>query len=140
MTDAKLNALVAEKVMGWRRIRTNLVTNLGGFHSTGWYAAETPNPDPGGSWSGIDPKDQPRAIAELRGWKPSTDIVSAWRVVEKMHAEDRGFDLELSRSEIAGGEQMMWRASFSPCYTLCGATTATRAICLAALAAIDGDA
>lgn len=63
----EIDALVAERVMGWT------------FGCT---------PDPEGDWaSWNEPRpDDPTRQREVKcaGWSPSTDIAAAWEVVEKM--------------------------------------------------------
>lgn len=60
MNPREIDALVAEKVMGWSR-----------YHDGAWLTAEE-LPDHGGF----------RIISG--SWSPSTDIAAAWQVVERM--------------------------------------------------------
>jgi Phage ABA sandwich domain len=59
----ELDALVAEKVMGWEP-----------YHDGAWLTGEQ-LPD----WGG------PQIVG--RTWSPSTDITAAWQVVEKLNAQ-----------------------------------------------------
>jgi len=64
----ELDALVATRIMGWRRIRP-------GMYQWMWSA------------------NGKRVLYACSEWKPSTDISPAWQVVEKML--DLGFCIEL---------------------------------------------
>lgn len=74
MTDLKpgpeLDALVAEKVMGWKRLES----------PSGDYAPwEDDKGKRRNTWVAA------RSFAGLLEWSPSTDIAAAWEVVEKLN-------------------------------------------------------
>lgn len=66
----ELDALVAEKVMGWRWLHDGLgnMAWYEGLHDTGW-------------------GDGGDAGRNRRAWAPATDIAAAWQVVEKMRSD-----------------------------------------------------
>lgn len=73
----ELDALVAERVMGWQ-----LVPAVNGIESPWWWDANGPVHSMDKSdWRG--------------GWYPSTNIAAAWEVVERMGAD--GWDAELDQ-------------------------------------------
>jgi hypothetical protein len=110
----KIDALVAEKVMGWRVHHRN---------TAWWVKAEEEN-------SAVS-----RPIAFVGTWAPSEDIADAWEVVEKM----RGSVHDIS----VGWHDNKYTAVITVVIdTKCGfdqfqasADTAPMAICLAALKA-----
>lgn len=120
----KLDALIAEKVMGWRLVKVEE-----------WEPAD-PNTcrwhlDDGWAWDGRDGSDY------AWKWKPSTDISLAWQVVEKLAEKadryvavrhDRWYDKHPYLVEI---HDPLMRNSF-PKIVQYG-ETAPLAICLAAL-------
>lgn len=120
MTDLpagrELDALVAEKVMGWRLV--NYET---------YEPATTPEDyecaayNDGWEWEGWD------EVGEAWKWRPSTDIAAAWQVVE-------GFDVvTLERTAHGKWWASLWRQNDQNGSE--GADTAPLAICRAALAA-----
>jgi len=102
----ELDALVAEKVMGWKKVKW-----LGDY-----------------DWRDKD-GEQPYTV---RAWNPSTDIVAAWQVVEKM--EEIGYSI-LAHNVIPNSDAVVWRVKFSQSETITE-FTAPLAICLAALRAV----
>jgi hypothetical protein len=114
MMDTKasreLDALVAEKVMGWKAERR-----------------------PTGNLMAILPDDSRVCVEHVQGclparrWNPSEDIAVAWEVVEKMR--ERGLLLKLHQGNPHG-----WTAQFAEVWHV--DLTAPLAICLAALKAI----
>ena len=109
MTDQELDALVAEKVMGWERR--------------------------GGAWvpeKWDDPSSLPPGVITTQPhfyfWKPSTDIAAAWMVVEKMNCDFR-FDWN-------HGEGVYCASFGTNKYVGCDNKSPARAICLAALKAV----
>lgn len=104
----EMDALVAEKVMGWEKVHNNPVV---------W----------GDSWYGID------GDALMRLPHYSTDIAAAWQVVEKVIAGDEyeiGFENGQHYAKLGsakGGYAWAGQAT---------GTTAPHAICLAALKAV----
>lgn len=117
----ELDALVAEKVMGWRPI-THLsgepvADGWVGFWDGDWFR-----------WTTRPESDEPDASKE---WLPSTSIADAWLVVEKYehfkmwrNPFTKKFSAEFY-TEF--GKRNKWAAS---------ADTAPEAICLAALKAV----
>ena len=107
----ELDALIAEKVMGWRKTR-------GGYTN-----------DLTKQWS-VPEKQLPLY---------STSIKAAWEVVEKLRGKGYYFDLDGDKDGGARGELIPWIAEFSNVNKkkYSGyAKTAPHAICLAALEAI----
>jgi hypothetical protein len=105
----ELDALVAERVMGWR-----LVENTGLAGGRFWQGH-------GGSF-GDFPEHSPPAF--------STDIASAWEVVERMR--QRGLLVGVYTAD----DGSCWQAATSADATLFSAPTAPLAICRAAIAAV----
>lgn len=116
MTDRERDALVAEKVMGWRRE---------------------------GDWW-LDENDQVVALVAFQvdtvfePFEPNTDIAAAWLVVEKIWQDWPGFDL---MSWFGEGGKQTWFCSLGNNnkgdrkVVTVEAKTAQLAICLAALKA-----
>jgi len=123
-SEREIDALVAEKVMGWTLERYE----DGRPAKTPADYADAANND-GWSWHG-QPGD-----SEAYTWKPSTDIAAAWQVVEKMRAE--GWSVQL-RSNVY---DPFWDCDAVRGYASTGikhsgtAIEPARAICLAALRA-----
>jgi hypothetical protein len=125
----ELDALVAEKVMGWTWWRSSATGRRGIF---------APGVIPRGAYEWF--KELADGTEELcRDWGAylpaySTDIAMAWRVVEKMNRH---------RFSIGEFKPGTWKASFSelspirPMPCLATAATAPLAICLAALEAVE---
>ncbi len=114
----ELDALVAEKVMGITREQMDRYKNLPS------YAA---------SYDG--------AVEEPRRY--STDITSAWSVVEKLQSSNPYWDetgkeafLAFQMSPAWGVEGACWMVNFGDSTTLEFGKTAPHAICLAALKAV----
>lgn len=123
----ELDAEVAIKVMGWRRV-----------HWREWMrlkdpAYETTAPDSLLSWW-VDTHNELQGNAEdlsseeeaAPPWSPSTDIAAAWQVVEHFRAEDMSLEV------IASPDEYRARVGLGP---WSDAGTAPLAICLATLAA-----
>lgn len=127
-----LDALVAEKVMGWK--------------ADGIYWRDE---------SGRVKERREAVMFEIR-WSPSTDIAAAWEVGEKLR--ERFFVFSIDRIETPDGTiwscefqpkdfHSFWRHASSweveecavngPCANLCNADTAPLAICRAALKAVE---
>ena len=120
-SGAELDALVAEKVMGWHLV-------------DGWWVHLN------GGLAGYHENDGLPAIGtegDSDRWTPSDYIAHAWEVVEKLGT------LTLSRGDIA--DISVWVAQFvteEPGYPVnvqSVAKTAPYAICLAALKAIGAE-
>lgn len=107
----ELDALVAEKVMGWR-----LRENMGAAGGRCWATGRT---DGGSYGSGVYPEFE---LPEF-----SMDMNAAWKVVTASNTR-----LDLFGPAWRG----LWTASFSPHPTAQG-ETAPLAICRAALKAVD---
>lgn len=114
MTDNELNALIAEKVMGWSDVSSNEVAIFGR--------------PPRGHWQHqfmtIDIPDY------------CNDIAAAWQVVEK-HPHYISLIRSNDNGRFGFKETPTWKCRFyAPEKFEAEADTATRAICLAALEAI----
>lgn len=111
----ELDALVAEKVMGWRAHSPGYpsLVDINGV-PTGWLAS-------GQGSQGDDPD-----------FRPSTDIAAAWEVVERLG----GNMFQLHYDTRYGHENKTGWAVILDGVVMCGfADTAPHAICLAALKA-----
>jgi len=111
----ELDALVAEKVMGWEYVIDG--------EGTGWVDKATEQFVTG--YNNDDPS-QP----EIAPPPFSTSIAAAWEVVEKLKSDNRTIDI----SSATPG----WRAIIDECHDWkveVRAETAPRAICLAAMKA-----
>jgi hypothetical protein len=121
----ELDALVAEKVMGWeRRMMTDQVTG------------------PEEVWAATNPIDgQKFAVALVCSFQPSQLIAAAWQVWDKLaELTDRGWTL-LRESRNFTNRAEMWSIHDSPFNlgdfpSYAEADTAPLAICLAALKAV----
>lgn len=73
----ELNAMVAERVMGWR-----VIHYFGALEGDGF--------NPRGTNYYIAPDGEKRCdlVGDWKGWHPSTDISAALEVVEKLKADD----------------------------------------------------
>jgi hypothetical protein len=125
----ELDALVAERVMGWQvdTDKEGYWCNDAGW--TGWLVPES---------------EADARYEQDRCWRPSTDITAAWQVVE--HIKERegcGFFVAWNKPEY--GRPAHWSAGFIEAgndghghdYTAeVEADTAQLAICKAALAAV----
>ena len=113
MTDRELDALVAEKVMGWKEEFDGL--------NMRWTLD-------GERWAGDS--------GYVNGWSPSTRISHAWQVVEKMLP---AIGHIYPAVDLETGELLHWCAVVETGDTSrqgVTADTAPRAICLAALKAV----
>jgi hypothetical protein len=114
----ELDALVAEKVMGWH-------SSEDGYF---WLRVD-------GGFGGYVTEEPPFSGGRAPRFAPSTDITAAWQIVEHMHK--RGFHIVLWFDDFGTGQ---WGARFPR--GLIGRDrsdhghTAPLAICRAALAAI----
>lgn len=137
MTNREIDALVAEKVMGWKRMtyaeahpETPAYKDRKEF--TGhWHSNE---------WDELLHEFKNVAYAEdcddhycpEEAWSPSTDISAAWEVVEKMRNRDSVFTLWDDLDD-----EYYYCAFNTPKYHFeVGAETMPKAICLAALKAV----
>lgn len=120
LSDRELDALVAEKVMGWKKAPNGawMSYEKDAFGNGGWKSHAT--------WKAN------ASVSAVR-FTPSTDIAAAWQVVEKMKERQWNFT-------IADLVKNKWRAEFGGSrkhkQTWEDADTAPRAICLAALKAV----
>ena len=112
----ELDALVAEKVMGWTR---GTISTYGGLMPA-WIDA-TGRAHPPNATSG--------------GWLPSVDIRAAWEVVEKMQADGWMWQVEYDYEELMAGFYRGRDAEGDLDSHFVVSTTAPLAICLAALEA-----
>ena len=125
----ELDALVAEKVMGWLPlgIGTKGITALGkGSLAAGWVGFWD------GSWTRWTSMPEPTDDDEERAtlWSPSTDIAAAWEVVESPACEN-GHKFQLWQEHGA------WGARISGMYEADDCDTTPLAICRAALKAVE---
>jgi Phage ABA sandwich domain len=118
-----LDALVAERVMGWTDIRNDHYVLL----------------DPAGVWMGRAPQSQPwdspqdkdRGISLVPHY--STDIAAAWLLVECLR--DEGWLLSITPDEPGGGWAVQYKPKERNLHGWERADTVPLAICRAALAA-----
>lgn len=114
----ELDALIAEKIMGWRRVGPDEPPKSGWRSSTGYWHAEEDN-----AWE----KGLPRY---------STDIAAAWDVVDKIKdiKPDHAFSLESYKGKWSADFVLKDYDNYN-----CGegASSAPLAICLAALRATE---
>jgi len=110
----ELDALVAEKVMGWKKVKW-----LGDY-----------------DWRDKD-GEQPYTV---RAWNPSTDIAAAWQVVEKIQERQGRDRFIIYLSSYWGTNSWVYKCEFimeTVNKSVDGfADTAPLAICLAALRAV----
>lgn len=124
----ELDALVAEKVMGWRPMQGGVSMEIGEKGDL-WE-------DGSRKWYGKD--GDPRPMRLLPSPKFSTDIASAWLVVEKT---DPVFSWVLSRAQDGDYDvSMTFHATDYEIVYEATADTAPLAICRAALKAVGHDA
>jgi hypothetical protein len=132
----ELDALVAEKIFGWRRMSWKdyhaFQKQLCRYNGTdsreeltyGWHDAE-------GNMVNGRAEDCDDYYSPEAAWSPSSDIAAAWQVVERFLLDEKGHvDLSVE------AEGVYCRIS---CYSFDGdgiADTAPLAICLAALKAV----
>lgn len=113
----EMDALVAEKVMGWIEKKYPMGRAL--------------------YWTDSDGHSQ-RACIEA--WNPSTNISAAWEVIEKIEGGQREMLCNLIHKGF-GFTSLIWEAELRECrgnhkYYIADATTAPLAICRAALLAV----
>ena len=122
----ELDALIAEKVMGWSSQADGLYWDTGN-HRTRLVL---------GSIIAKKRKEMGLENAQDFVFAPSTNIADAWEVVEKFVTADHrdGYDVQLSARSDG------WMCCIFPYEPVEGADTAPLAICLAALKAKGGDA
>ena len=119
MNDRELDALVAEKVMGWERCPKE---DCDGCDCPVFFYGRPLN-----EWCVNDPEHR-------LPWMPSTDIATAWQAVEKMKARPGHFSFRLEQSGTAY-HLPEWAATFNNEFIGISAH-APSAICLAALKAV----
>ncbi|MBA2702707.1 MAG: hypothetical protein H0U60_02530 [Blastocatellia bacterium] len=125
MDHGELDALVAEKVMGWYHKDWKTVTH----GTSGWIRKHPPLQE---YWyCKVNGKD---TRMNTLSWSPSTNIAAAWQVVSKMKETQPFFSLYYDdRSEI---DPAYWFCDWSTEYRSgigAKAESAPLAICLAAL-------
>ena len=124
MTNRELDALVAEKVMGWRLLQwiDEVAEDETWQNDDGWY------------WDGRGGDYQ------AYEWEPTTNISDAWLVVEKLINNDKRDTVEVSiMVDGTGALVNFYRESGDACPQV-SADTAPKAICLAALKAVGMEA
>ena len=117
MPTAELDALVSERVMGFHR-------------------QDNPDAlDPAFRWNWVDADGKP---GQMGYWSPSTEPFYAWQVITHLNQLDPPWRVELVQ---LGYPPRIWRCTVFQAALSDGvearADTAMRAICLAALAALD---
>ena len=126
MTPGEIDALVAEKVMGWKPNQecTDENREIHEYYD-GWICTAC---EATGGWGSQDDHD-----TGLHRY--STDIAAAWEVAEKHLHPD--WDVDLYRDKVEGGswecELVCWERKIA---VTAVADTAPMAICLAALKAV----
>lgn len=133
----ELDTLVAEKVMGWKRMSWREYHGM--KKAQGKYNGEDDRTDLTYSWHNQDGEMNDRLTRdmsdygyELPEWSPSTNIKHAWEVVEKFPA---CFRLEKTFKDGLFAGWFCEVSSDSESFTARG-QTAPLAICLAALEAV----
>jgi hypothetical protein len=109
----QLDALIAEKVFGWRRV-------------------EGPKFDEDESYRAYPPRGKISLWFFTRNW--STDISLAWQIVEALTI--RGFEVEIKNVDAIHLVGRQWYVEIRGWEAW--ANTAPHAICLAALKAVGG--
>lgn len=120
----ELDALLAEKVMGW------VLADVGPYKDSGWNY-------PDGTWTEYWTTE--KASRECPGFSPSEDIACAWEVVEKLISQDHY--VSVFSSEWSGPDRPKapgWACQVSSDDTSL-ADSAPHAICLAALKTVTSD-
>lgn len=157
MTDRELDALVAEKVMGWEWAPFNYKPNFGPMEKTEVLAPAKWSDPNHLVFTDYDPSAKPNQVKvpitesgrldrvfpqgpnfHQLAWVPlfSTDISAAWQVVEKMREGLRDFHMESYDCEKKGkGYFVAFWGNFDDWFDAPDASPA-RAICLAALRAV----
>ena len=134
----ELDALVAEKVMGWKRLEPDT------HHKFGFYGSDPQRNPEGTIFIGTQEEYGRLSVGGswllTNQWSPSTSIADAWEVVEKMQSMNNQRDIHieclLDKWSVSmchferDGESMEWGD-----WTI-DANTAPHAICLAALKAV----
>ena len=137
----ELDALIAEKVMGWIWYLSYIYAYPNGepVRTTGRYFLVHPDRAKEGhfadrKWYDVVKRPEPFDDSFCISFHPSTHIAAAWLVVEKLRTNDMHGGIYASDS---GG---MWVAYFDTQDNeyLVEAPTAPLAICLAALKAVEG--
>ena len=152
----ELDALVAEKVMGWRRMTEGELYGdrfdtvypsaaAAGFDRSRlcsfWLNPAQRNEygEPMGMHLAEDDEDGYGPESEKR-FAPSTDIAAAWEVVETLDARpDHIKALGFRTFEISKDASGWYLATFHGLSCQAGSTVAAEAICLAALKAVGAE-
>ncbi len=131
----ELDALVAEKVMGWQVLTPDETEHLEEVND----CMVVVHPNPYGVMRYVEKSYNYYGYVE---WHPSTDIAAAWQVVERMR-ELGWFSSHTDLTIDSGQEWWSWHFTDikPPGSTTVKAQghTAPHAICLAALAAVGAD-
>lgn len=121
----ELDALVAEKVMGWKKDRVRVGRNSGDG-TTFWTIDALRFGD---RIHALEPHDQPLNVPGLPPY--STDIAAAWEVVDNMRARNLEFEISSAPHRLPWLAKFGRRAEPAP--------TPAHAICLAALKAVGAE-
>lgn len=128
----ELDILVAEKVMGWKKLTCGQCNNRpwlpAGIPCAYWHNQDGKETAPiFDIWTG----GMGDRLEEL-AWKPSTDIAAAWQAVENIRK--RGFPLSLNHQGKDWWEAIFWDETDDRWKG--EGSSAPHAICLAALKAV----
>jgi hypothetical protein len=128
----ELDAVVAEKVMGWKRMSYHQTQPTNKYYmdrhelTSYWYDKD------GREVFLAEPSDCIDCGSDFPAWSPSARIDHAWMVVDKLAA--RQIEIEVRSAYDICRDQMIWRTkTFSLRQVQAVADTAPHAICLAAL-------
>ncbi len=131
----ELDALVAEKVMGWTRMSYEQAYHYAGRKElTGYWHSTTERDRYGRSKEMARAEDDLDYYQPEDAWSPSTDMAAAWEVVERLSAN---VEFDIGTALLPGTTATRgWMASFQFRTFVAFAPTAPYAICLAALKAV----
>lgn len=116
MSDAELNAEVAEKVMGWDRHKRN----------TAFYVPKTER-----NWVGAQP------TCLVSEWHPTTSGSTMLEVMEAMR--ERGYAITIARSTVEGDNYRCMLSSWKSDLSEAHNPSLPRAVAEAALLAVEGE-
>jgi len=128
----ELDALVAETVMGWKRMRwKDFQSDTRESLTYSWHDSDGKMTE--------NAEDCDDYYSPSFAWSPSTDIEAAWQVVERLWDENPHVQFELRHQGTAGGWMARFPAPVLANYVEAKGKTAPHAICLAALRAVGYD-
>lgn len=124
-----LDVLVAEKVMGWKvlKVPDHTHTKERAWFATEWHNKEVQGPGDRLLWTPDN-----HSYGWFKFWQPSTDIVAAWEVVEKLN--ELGYDVEINSATDVCTVGVLWYDNRGWKYgNYTEARSVAHAICIAAL-------